>query len=212
MCCFVSVHCEVSNFTATTNCSVSCGGGTQEFSRVVVVKPANGGDSCPHLEEDRQCNTHECPVDCIVGDYMKDGSCSVTCGTGGQQRYVRLVLQKPSNGGEACPELEKTEPCVEIPCSKDCKVSEFQPAGECSTACGQGQRLYERFVVEKPSNGGSCPHLREYRDCQGDSCPGKLACCVYFIDQHQYSQLLYWRDASHNTLDYCIGGMYLTIH
>ena len=24
--------------------------------------------------------------------------------------------------------------------------------------------------------------------------------------------LLYWRDASHNTLDYCIGGMHLTIH
>ena len=23
----------------------------------------------------------------------------------------------------------------------------------------------------------------------------------------QYTRLLYWRDASHNTLDYCIGGM-----
>ena len=28
----------------------------------------------------------------------------------------------------------------------------------------------------------------------------------------QYTRLLYWRDASHNTLDYCIGGMHLTIH
>ena len=28
----------------------------------------------------------------------------------------------------------------------------------------------------------------------------------------QYSRLLYWRDASLNTLDYCIGGMHLTIH
>ena len=28
----------------------------------------------------------------------------------------------------------------------------------------------------------------------------------------QYIRLLYWRDASHNTLDYCIGGMHLTIH
>ena len=26
------------------------------------------------------------------------------------------------------------------------------------------------------------------------------------------SRLLYWRDASHNTLDYCIGGMHLIIH
>ena len=28
----------------------------------------------------------------------------------------------------------------------------------------------------------------------------------------QYIRLLYWRDASHNTLDCCIGGMHLTIH
>ena len=28
----------------------------------------------------------------------------------------------------------------------------------------------------------------------------------------QYTRLLYWRNASHNTLDYCIGGIYLTIH
>ena len=26
------------------------------------------------------------------------------------------------------------------------------------------------------------------------------------------SRLLYWRDASLNTLDYCIGGMHLSIH
>ena len=28
----------------------------------------------------------------------------------------------------------------------------------------------------------------------------------------QYTRLLYWRDASHNTLDYCTGGMHLFIH
>ena len=28
----------------------------------------------------------------------------------------------------------------------------------------------------------------------------------------QYTRLLYWKDASHNTLDYCIRGMHLTIH
>ena len=26
------------------------------------------------------------------------------------------------------------------------------------------------------------------------------------------TRLLYWTNASHNTLDYCIGGMHLTIH
>ena len=28
----------------------------------------------------------------------------------------------------------------------------------------------------------------------------------------QSTRLLYWKDASHTTLDYCIGGMRLTIH
>ena len=28
----------------------------------------------------------------------------------------------------------------------------------------------------------------------------------------QCTRLLHWRDASHNTLDYCIGGMHLTMH
>ena len=28
----------------------------------------------------------------------------------------------------------------------------------------------------------------------------------------QYTRLLYWRAASYNTLDYCIGGLHLTIH
>ena len=41
-----------------------------------------------------------------------------------------------------------------------------------------------------------------------DSCD--IHCCHSAISQH--ARLLYWRDASHNTIDYCIGGMHLTIH
>ena len=33
----------------------------------------------------------------------------------------------------------------------------------------------------------------------------------FFAASHNI-RLLYWRDASHNTLDYCIGRMHLTIH
>ena len=42
-----------------------------------------------------------------------------------------------------------------------------------------------------------------------------LSCKVsvlYWRGISQCTRLLYWRDASHNTLDYCIGGMHLTIH
>ena len=39
--------------------------------------------------------------------------------------------------------------------------------------------------------------------------------CMMYVLQgcvSQYTRLLYWRDASHDTLDYCIGGMHLTVH
>ena len=42
-----------------------------------------------------------------------------------------------------------------------------------------------------------------------------LSCKVSVLYCRGISQcvtLFYWRDASHNTLDYCIGGMHLTIH
>ena len=37
----------------------------------------------------------------------------------------------------------------------------------------------------------------------------KYACGRVFMFARSY---LYWRDASHNTINYCIGGMHLTMH
>ena len=140
--------------------------------RYVITKPSNGGKECPHLNETHECNTQPCPIDCIVGDYRKTGECSVTCGNG-TQIYVRDVVQKPGHNGKECPELNKAEVCIEVPCPKDCVVSDFEPAGPCNATCGGGYMLYQRYVEKKPSNGGNCPHLKEYRPCNEEPCPGE---------------------------------------
>ena len=40
------VDCELSEFTEGAACSLSCGGGTQLFTRHILTAPANGGASC----------------------------------------------------------------------------------------------------------------------------------------------------------------------
>ena len=57
------VDCQVSNWSAWSACSASCGGGTQTRTRSVLVQPENGGANCPVLTESRQCNTQPCTVD-----------------------------------------------------------------------------------------------------------------------------------------------------
>lgn len=136
----------------------------------MITKPSNGGEPCPDLNETRTCNMDPCPIDCIVGPFRKDGDCSVTCGSG-YQPYIRDILQKPGLGGKECPELNKTEVCVEVPCPRNCSVSGFVAVGACNVTCGGGIRLYRRTVVVKPSNGGHCPHLEEYRSCNELPCP-----------------------------------------
>ena len=45
----------------------------------------HGGASCPGedgLKQEVPCNTHPCPVDCVMTDFEDDGTCSKTCGGG----------------------------------------------------------------------------------------------------------------------------------
>merc|ERR1712130_22114 len=50
----------------------------------------------------------DCVVDCKVSDWSLWSGCSATCG-GGNKTRSKEVVQKPENGGEMCPDLEKTE-------------------------------------------------------------------------------------------------------
>jgi hypothetical protein len=49
-------HCEVTEWESYNKCSVSCGGGSQSRWREVRQIPKYGGEECPELQEDRECN------------------------------------------------------------------------------------------------------------------------------------------------------------
>lgn len=54
------VDCAVSDWGASGDCSVTCGGGVQTFTRSIVTDASCGGAACPALSETRTCNEQAC--------------------------------------------------------------------------------------------------------------------------------------------------------
>ncbi len=105
-----SIDCQVSEWSNWSDCSTSCGDGTQTRTRYVTVPPQNGGASCPLLIESQPCNKGACPVDCQVS-WSNWNSCSASCG-GGIQTKTGTITQQPLNGGASCPtDLTQSQAC-----------------------------------------------------------------------------------------------------
>lgn len=60
--------------------------------------------------------TIPCPVDCVVGAFSDWSECE-TCAFNSQQQRARPVIVEAMFGGEECPEVEQTRPCVPTNCS-----------------------------------------------------------------------------------------------
>jgi len=71
------VDCVVSGWSNWTNCSASCGGGTQSHTRSIITPAVGTGEPCPtDLVGQQDCNTDDCPpcdtcvpVDCEMTDW-----------------------------------------------------------------------------------------------------------------------------------------------
>ncbi|MGA1049319.1 MAG: hypothetical protein ACO3UU_15040, partial [Minisyncoccia bacterium] len=60
------VDCEGSYNSKWTDCTATCGGGTQKLTYNPTVTPLNGGKACPATQS-QSCNTHSC-VSCKEHD------------------------------------------------------------------------------------------------------------------------------------------------
>ncbi|KAK4311029.1 hypothetical protein Pmani_017444 [Petrolisthes manimaculis] len=88
--------------------------------------------------------------------------CSVSCGTGQQQRRRQCDSPAPRHGGSSCPgDVSQPRPCRPDPCPVDGKWSPWQSWSECSTTCGTGVRVRVRVcAAPAPVYGG--------KECDGD--------------------------------------------
>jgi hypothetical protein len=162
--------CVVTTFNAWSACTVSCGGGQQERTRVVNSEPAHGGVACPALVEKRACSAEACPIDCQVSNWLQWTTCSNTCGEGIQGR-TRMKLQSPAHGGKACEELFQERSCNAGPCPSHCTVSSWGGWDDCTLTCGSGKQRRTRWVQNTPAFGGyTCPALAEERTCNDAPC------------------------------------------
>jgi hypothetical protein len=96
--------------TSVAYTTTSCGSGNFTHTRSVIVTSAHGGLACPLLNETVECNTHNCPTDCVVGDWFGWGNCTVECDSGEQAR-VRSVESAQGHGGIECPDLTEWRVC-----------------------------------------------------------------------------------------------------
>ncbi|XP_065811778.1 hemicentin-1 [Labrus bergylta] len=159
-------------------CSVSCGGGTRQRTRLCASPaPQHGGRQCEgndvHIDF---CNSDPCPVSGNWGPWSSWGSCSKTCNGGQMRRYRTCDNPRPANGGRACAGADsQIQRCSTDICPVDGNWGSWQPWGDCSASCGVGERSRVRFCNSpSPSNGGRpCPgDSSQLSRCNTQACPG----------------------------------------
>uniref|UniRef100_A0A3Q0S9H8 Uncharacterized protein n=1 Tax=Amphilophus citrinellus TaxID=61819 RepID=A0A3Q0S9H8_AMPCI len=155
-------------------CSVSCGGGTRQRTRLCASPaPQHSGRQCEGNDVQIDfCNSDPCPSDGNWGPWSSWGSCSKTCNGGQMRRYRTCDNPRPAYGGRAC-------------AGADTQIQRFdgnwgpwQPWGECSASCGGGEWTRVRLCDSpSPSNGGRpCPgDSTQLSRCNTQACPGKAS-------------------------------------
>lgn len=146
--------CDVSPWTAR-ECSVACGGGTQEFFRT-VVQPPNKGAPCPELARNGTCNEQDCPVDCEMAEWTSWTPCTKECG-GGTTERTRAINTTAAYGGLACSATSETAICAMQACHQDCELSLWSNWSNCSKQCGGGHNTSTKSVAAPAKGEGFCP-------------------------------------------------------
>jgi len=137
-------------------------------SRPVNTPQACHGSPCgPTMEHNT--TTAGCPQDCVVDEWGSWSLCPSCVSAGadpGSQTRFRAILIHPANGGENCPYLTDTLPCLNVSCDVDCTVGDWAPWGDCSVICGDGYETKTRSVIQNPYGAGmACPPLTETQYC-----------------------------------------------
>ena len=116
--CFVfAVDGGFTGWSAWTQCSVTCGNGTQKRNRSCSSpKPSCGGETCEgEREEMKLCFNGYCPVDCVWLEWFAWSTCSQACG-GGTRSRARDSLPALHNGRECSGPSVEQEACNEHHC------------------------------------------------------------------------------------------------
>jgi len=158
-------------------CSVTCGGGIEESTRICNEPlPLHGGVVClGDAARTQVCATGDCPIDGFWSPWTNWGDCTETCGEGTQTRDRLCDNPVESLGGAPCPEeADQTRTCNVKLCPIDGIISEWTQWGDCGLTCGTGSEFrYRSCTNPVPEHGGeTCADTTmEERDCNTFDCP-----------------------------------------
>ncbi|CAJ1393513.1 unnamed protein product, partial [Effrenium voratum] len=139
--------CHWSDWSAFTDCSQTCGGGTTSRTRTVVKEAHDSGAPClGDAKEEQPCGTSECPADCQWDEWSPWTGCTRTC-DGGVMTRQRDILEPGHDGGLDCHgESSQQAVCGSVQCPVDCVVTDWSPWSGCSATCDGG--VIMRFRIE----------------------------------------------------------------
>ncbi|XP_030723501.1 A disintegrin and metalloproteinase with thrombospondin motifs 9 [Globicephala melas] len=163
-------------YSAWTECSKSCDGGSQR-RRAICVNTRNDvldDSKCTHQEKVtiQKCNEFPCPQ-WKSGDWSE---CLVTCGKGHKHRQVWCQFGEDRLNDRICD--SETKPASMQTCQQpECASWQAGPWGQCSVTCGQGYQLravkciigtYMSVVDDNDCNAATRP--TDTQDCELPSC------------------------------------------
>ncbi|XP_037393266.1 SCO-spondin [Pygocentrus nattereri] len=182
------IDCEVDGgwtpWSVWSDCSVTCGRGTQIRSRACInPPPRNNGTHCSGPEQEAQdCHTALCLDDLCPWSIWSP--CSRSCGAGVASRRRQCVCEE--EGDHSCPDhieaerdREETRLCYTRPCP-DCPMSQWSEWTVCSCVSPWQQRY--RAPLSTTTRGQHCTELErqsrpcKLQDCQNCTEPFQLDC------------------------------------
>ena len=159
---FCPIHGGYSEWSRFSECTKSCGNGSQNRTRNCSnPEPKHGGRNCFSLGSDTEiqhCNTHHCPIDGGYTPWTEFSECSKSCGIGETKRTRSCSNPKPQYGGSNCSHLGvsvEVQRCFLRNCPVHGGFSDWSNFGECTRSCGVGLKNRTRHCTNpEPKHGG----------------------------------------------------------
>ncbi|XP_045154839.1 thrombospondin type-1 domain-containing protein 7B [Echinops telfairi] len=185
------VNCQLSEWTAWTRCSQTCGSGGQMSRTRFIIMPTQGeGRPCPtELTQQKACPATPC-YSWVLGNWSACKLEGGDCGEGVQVRSLSCVVHSGSIAHTAVPVDDSLcgelpfpgsilKQLCSVPCPGDCQLTQWSDWSTCEFTCIEGrsfesmghQSRSRTFIIQSFENQDSCPRqVLETRPCTGGKC------------------------------------------